>query len=119
MSTTPFGQLPKVDYEPSGGRLEFNDVIGMTMIANSLVWPRLFILGFWIFGSQLGDAFSSWVVPAIGFFIAPWTTAFYALMWGAGGDSVSGFWEWLVVGVAVLLDVLTWWGIARLRHLRW
>ena len=118
MSTTPFGQLPKVDYEPSGGRLEFNDVIGMTMIANSLVWPRLFILGFWIFDRssarvlEAGRSGHRLLHRAV-------DDGLYALMWGAGGDSVSGFWEWLVVGVAVLLDVLTWWGIARLRHLRW
>ena len=116
--STPFGQLPKVETDYKGDRLEFNDVIGLTLIAGSLFWPRLFILGFWIFGSQLGDAFSSWVIPAIGFFVAPWTTAAYALMWGAGGDSVSGFWEWLVVAGAILLDVLTYWGIGRLRHLR-
>ena len=53
----------------------------------------------------MGQAFSSWVIPAIGFFIAPWTTVAYAFMWGAGKDSVSGFWEWAVVGIAVLLDL--------------
>jgi hypothetical protein len=69
-------------------------------------WPRLFILGFWIFGSRLGDAFSSWVIPAVGFVIAPWTTVAYAFMWGISSNTVSG-WEWIVVALGVLLDGAT------------
>lgn len=78
-------------------------------------WPRLFILGFWIFGSQLGDAYRSWVIPAIGFLIAPSTTLAYALMWGLSSDRVYG-WEWIVVGVGVLLDLWMWGAGQRLRQ---
>jgi hypothetical protein len=78
-------------------------------------WPRLFILGFWIFGSQLGDAYSSWVIPAVGFFLVPSTTAAYALMWGLSSDVVSG-WEWLAVAVGVLFDVWMWGSWQRLRE---
>jgi hypothetical protein len=116
MTSAPFGQLPKVDTDYRGDRMTFDRAMGLTLVAGGLFWPRLFFLGLWIFGSQLGQAFSSWVIPAIGFFVAPWTTVAYAFMWGAGKDSVSGFWEWAVVGVAVLLDALTWWGVIRLRR---
>lgn len=82
-----------------------------------MFWPRLFIVGFWIFGSQLGDAFSSWVIPALGFVLMPWTTVAYAFMWGISSDRVSG-WEWIVVGFAVILDLLTWLSVAAVRRRR-
>ena len=75
-------------------------------------WPRLFILGFLIFSREIGDAFSSWVIPFLGFFLAPWTTVTYALMWGVSSDRVSDV-EWVVVGIAVLLDIYTWATIRR------
>jgi hypothetical protein len=77
--------------------------------------PRLWILGFWIFGSQLGNAFSSWIIPALGFVLLPWTTVLYAWMWAISSDSVSG-WEWLPVAVGFLLDVSFW--IAARRMFR-
>lgn len=76
-------------------------------------WPRLFIIGFWIFGSQLGRAYDSWVIPAIGFLVAPSTTLAYALMWVTGRHGVHDA-EWLVVAAAVLLDVITWSLVRRL-----
>lgn len=76
-------------------------------------WPRVFIIGFWIFGSQLGDAFSSWVIPAAGWLIAPSTTLAYALMWGASSNGVHGA-EWLVVAAGVLIDIITWSLVRRL-----
>jgi hypothetical protein len=98
---------------PPGGvvpyQLSFARAMGWMALLGSLLVPRAFIIGFWIFGSELGDAFSSWVIPAAGFVIAPWTTAFYALMWGLSSDKVAGA-EWIVVGVAVLLDLATWLG---------
>jgi hypothetical protein len=78
-------------------------------------WPRLFILGFWIFGDSLGDAFSTWVIPAAGFLIAPSTTILYAWMYAAGpGGGVSGA-EWLVVALGVLFDLWMWGALQRLR----
>jgi hypothetical protein len=84
-------------------------------VASAAFWPRLFILGFWIFGSQLGRAFDSWVIPAVGFVILPWTTVSYAFMWGIGSDRVSGV-EWIVVGAAFVVDLLTWAGTLALRR---
>jgi hypothetical protein len=70
-------------------------------------WPRLWIIGFWIFGRQLGDAFSSWIVPALGFLVLPWTTLIYAFMWSIDSDGVHG-WEWSLVAFALLVDVVFW-----------
>jgi hypothetical protein len=88
-------------------------VMGWFMLISSLFWPRVFILAFWIFGSTLSNAFSSWAIPVLGFFVAPWTTVGYAFMWSITSDSVNG-WEWIVVAVCALLDLVTWTGGARL-----
>lgn len=72
--------------------------------------PRVIILGFWIFSDLLGDAYDSWVVPTIGFFVAPSTTLAYALMWTIS-DGVTGA-QWLVVAAAALVD-LALWGLIR------
>jgi hypothetical protein len=77
-------------------------------------WPRFFIVGFWIFSDLLGDAYSSWVIPALGFLILPWTTLSYAFAWGLSSDSVSGL-EWPLVALGLLLDVATWAAATRLR----
>jgi hypothetical protein len=86
------------------------------VIGGSLAfWPRLILLGFWIFSRQIGHAFSSWVVPAVGLVVAPSTTLAYAIMWSIGSDKVSGL-EWIVVFFGVVLDVVTWSLLARLRR---
>jgi hypothetical protein len=79
----------------------------LVIVISLFFWPRLFILGFAIFSRQIGDAFSSWVVWVLGFFILPWTTITYAMMWGIYSDRVFGV-EWVFVGLAFLLDLLTW-----------
>ena len=87
---------------------------GWTLAVMSLFWPRLFLVLFWIFDDELlRRAFDSWLVPFVGFFVLPWTTIAYAAMWGASSDSVHGV-EWVVVGIAFLLDFWTYAGIRRL-----
>jgi hypothetical protein len=43
-------------------------------------------------------------VPLIGFFLLPWTTLAYAVMWAAGHNGVTGF-EWFIVGLGFLFDL--------------
>jgi hypothetical protein len=81
--------------------------VELVIVASLWFWPRLFILGFVIFSRQIGDAFSSWVIWVAGFFVLPWTTITYAMMWGIYSDRVFGV-EWVFVGLAFLLDLLTW-----------
>jgi hypothetical protein len=52
-------------------------------------------------------------VPFIGFFVLPWTTLAYAVMW-ASSNRVHGF-EWLIVILAFLLDVGAFAGGGRRR----
>jgi hypothetical protein len=51
----------------------------------------------------------------VGFVILPWTTVSYAFMWGVSSDRVSGA-EWVVVGAAFIVDLLTWAGTLALRR---
>jgi hypothetical protein len=78
------------------------------------VWPRVCILAFWIFGVLLGDTYDHWIVPVIGFVIAPSTTLAYALMWGLSSHGVHG-WEWVFVAFGVLLDLWMWGAWQRIR----
>jgi hypothetical protein len=78
----------------------------------ALISPRLALVFIWIFYDLLGRAFDSWVLPVLGFFLLPWTTLAYAVMWSVGTNEVTGF-EWFVVVLAFLGDLSSHGGGAR------
>jgi hypothetical protein len=80
----------------------------------ALISPRLALVAMWLFSHILSRAFDNWLLPVIGFFVLPWTTLAYALMWDTGTHAVTGF-EWFVVGIAFLGDVGSYGGTARGR----
>lgn len=83
-------------------------VVGLIILVSLLAWPRLVILGFAIFDSQLfSRAFDSWAITVAGFFLLPWTTLAYATVWSISSDQVTGA-EWAFVGIGLLLDVWAW-----------
>jgi hypothetical protein len=100
---------------PPPARMSGGQIMEWTLLSFSLFWPRLFILGFWIFSKDLGEAFSSWIIPALGFVIAPWTTLAYAFMWAITSKSVDG-WEWSVVALGVIVDLVTYLGVRGLTR---
>lgn len=61
-------------------------------------------MAIWLFSNLLGRAFDPDWLPLIGFFILPWTTLAYAVMWAAGPNSVEGF-EWFIVIIAFVADL--------------
>jgi hypothetical protein len=82
--------------------------VEIVVVLSMFFWPRLFILGFAIFSWKLLiDAFSGWVVWVVGFFLLPWTTITYMIMWGIYSDRVYGV-EWVFVAGAFVLDLITW-----------
>jgi len=87
----------------------------LVWLAASLFWPRLFILGFWIFSDEVRRAFDGRALPLAGLLIAPWTTLAYLFTWGLSSDGVFG-WEWSVIALGVLLDLWTWAEARRLRR---
>jgi hypothetical protein len=75
----------------------------------ALISPRLALFCLWLFSDVVDDAYDSWIVPLIGFFVLPWTTLAYAGMWSSGSNVVFGF-EWFIVGFAFVVDVFSWLG---------
>jgi hypothetical protein len=71
----------------------------------ALISPRLALFVVWLFSDLLSDAFDSWIVPLLGFFLLPWTTLAYAAFWDWGaGAHVTGF-EWFFVVLAFVFDL--------------
>jgi hypothetical protein len=68
----------------------------------------------WLFSDLLSRSFDGWLVPLLGFFLLPWTTLAYALLW-ASSDGVLGF-EWFIVAFAFLVDVGALGGGSRRRR---
>lgn len=69
----------------------------------ALISPRLALFAIFLFSDLLSDAFDSWFVPFLGFFLLPWTTLAYAVMWSSN-NQVVGF-EWFIVILAFVLDL--------------
>ena len=87
--------------------------VAVSLLVVFSLFPRAWILAYWIFGSALSHAYSSWIIPAVGFVVLPWTTVLYAWMWAISSDAVTG-WEWLPVAVAFVLDLSFWIAGSRL-----
>jgi hypothetical protein len=78
--------------------------MGCLLALLALISPRLTLVAIWLFSDLLSRAFDSWILPLLGFFLLPWTTLTYAIMWSVGSNRVSGF-EWFIVVLAFLLDL--------------
>lgn len=66
--------------------------------------PRVAMLLWWLFDhTYVRDAFPKifWLIVAILF--APWTGLFFLIAFSTGGD-IAG-WDWLLIGIGVVLDV--------------
>jgi hypothetical protein len=70
----------------------------------ALISPRLALFAIWLFTGLLGRAYEEWWLPLLGFFLLPWTTLAYAVMWAAGPNGVDGY-EWFIVILAFLVDL--------------
>jgi hypothetical protein len=71
----------------------------------AFVGPRFALLIWWIFGSKVDAAFSTWIWPLLGLLFFPWTTLAYVIAWGPIHD-VSG-WGWVLVALGFAADVAT------------
>ena len=83
----------------------------------ALISPRLALFALWLFSSLLDRAYEGWLLPLIGFFLLPWTTLAYAVMWDMGTLTVDGF-EWLIVGLAFVADLASLGGGSSARRSR-
>jgi hypothetical protein len=78
--------------------------MGCLVALLALLSPRLALFAIFLFSDLLGRAYESWVLPLLGFFLLPWTTLAYAVMWDVGTDRVHGF-EWFIVILAFVVDL--------------
>jgi hypothetical protein len=106
-SPVPHAASARPDY------LTWGRILGWMVLLAMMFWPRLFLLGFWIFSDLIGDALDGWVLPVLGFLVLPTTTVAYVIMWSVSSDVVAGA-EWIVVGLAFLVDLLIWRGLRQL-----
>ena len=89
--------------------------MGCLLALFALISPRLALFAIWLFSDLLSRAFDSWFLPLLGFFLLPWTTLAYAVMWDIGGrGEVAGF-EWFIVILAFVIDLGAWTQGRRLR----
>jgi hypothetical protein len=71
----------------------------------ALISPRLALFVLWIASDVLSRAFSSWVLPLLGFFLLPWTTLAYAAFWSWAPGHHMSFFDWLFVVLAFVIDL--------------
>lgn len=81
----------------------------------ALFSPRLALFAIWLFSDLLSRAYDDWIVPVLGFFLLPWTTLAYAVMYATGSNEVVGF-EWFIVVLAFLIDLGSYFGGNRYRN---
>ncbi len=75
-----------------------------------LAGPRFAILVWWIIDQTRWQlAFDNFLVAFIGFFLAPWTTLTYVVVFRGG---VTGF-DWIILGIGILADAGSWTGGGR------
>ncbi len=68
----------------------------------ALIGPRVALIFTWLFTSWVDRAFDGMLVPVLGFFVLPWSTLAYVVMWQTDGLSLLG---WLVVAVGFVADI--------------
>jgi hypothetical protein len=80
--------------------------MGCFVVLFAFISPRLALFFILLFsGGWVGDAFDGWVLPVLGFFLLPWTTLAYIVMWQIT-PGVNGF-EWFIVALAFFVDLLS------------
>lgn len=77
--------------------------------------PRVVLILAWIFGRRWDAVWGgNWFWPLLGIILAPYTTIMYLLVWSPG-LGIYG-WDWMWIGMGVVLDVLKWAQIANNRR---
>jgi hypothetical protein len=88
--------------------------VGCLILLIGLLSARLAIIVLALFTDDLSRAFDSWFLPFLGFFLLPWTTLVYTLLWTTSRH-VDGV-EWAFVALAFLLDIGVLGGGGRYRR---
>jgi hypothetical protein len=74
-----------------------------------LLGPRAALLVWWLINEpRFSAAFSSFILPFLGFLFLPWTTLMYVIVWSPL-TGVTGF-DWVWMGLAFLFDLTSYSG---------
>jgi hypothetical protein len=90
--------------------------MGCFVFLFALISPRLALFVILLFSDWVGQAFDGWFLPVLGFFLLPWTTLAYIVMWELT-PGVEGF-EWFIVILAFFVDLLAYARTSGLRDAR-
>ena len=89
-------------------------LIGCLLAFTIAFAPRLMLILAWIFSERWDVVWSGgWFMPLLGIIFAPYTTVMYMLVWSPTG--IVG-WDWMWIGLGVLLDIMKWGQIANNRR---
>jgi hypothetical protein len=89
--------------------------MGCLVVLLAFLSPRLALFAIFLFSDLLSRSFDSWFVPFLGFFLLPWTTLAYAVMWASSTNEVAGF-EWFIVILAFVFDLGSYANRGQLRR---
>jgi hypothetical protein len=75
--------------------------------------PRVVLILAWIFSARWDVVWQTWLWPLLGIIFLPYTTVMYMLAY----NPVTGIagWDWMWIGLGVLLDLMKWGQIANSR----
>jgi len=77
-------------------------VFGLALLA-----PRIVFAFMWFAGDRVDPVFSAVLWPILGLVFLPWASILYVLLWSEGEGVIE--YEWVIVGVAAAVDVVSWW----------
>ena len=72
-----------------------------------LLAPRVVFALMWFTSDRVDPVFGTVLWPILGLIFLPWASILYVLLW-TQGEGVTGY-EWVIVGVAAAVDVISWW----------
>lgn len=91
--------------------------MGCLVVLLAFVSARLALFVVWVFTDDVDRAYDSFLVPLLGFFLLPWTTLAYAVLWNTGSRGVHGLEVFLVI-LAFLADLGAYAGGGRAQRAR-
>lgn len=80
-----------------------NASMGCLFALIAVFTPRLALVLTWIFTPLVERAFNGFIVPILGLVFLPFTTLIYVLVYGPA-TALQG-WDWLWVGMALMVDL--------------
>ena len=87
--------------------------MGCLLAPLALISPRPVLVLLWILSNVLSRAFDSWIIPLLGFFVLPWTTAGLCRVLGLGPATPRDRVEWFFAALAFFIDLGAYAGVAR------